>query len=305
MTLAACANGTGEMLAELDTWRTPVELTDVSFHPQVTDQCGPAALATILDASGIAVTPEELRRRIYIPGRQGSLQIELLAATRHYGRVAYLLDPEVGAILGELAAGRPVLVLQNLGIGLLPVWHYAVVVGYRPDDERFVLRSGDQKRHELTPRAFLQSWKRGDYWAFVALRPGQLPVDAEPGRYLQAVAALESVGDVGEAAVAYRAATSTWPDNGLAWLGLGNALYGAGDLDGARRAYQHGLEIRADDIVTLNNLAQVQAELGCRDDALRTIDAALAKFAGNDSLLAVLRETKAEIGSTPPGSECR
>ena len=37
-----------------------VELTEVPFYPQKEYQCGPAALATALAASGVEVTPDEL-----------------------------------------------------------------------------------------------------------------------------------------------------------------------------------------------------------------------------------------------------
>jgi hypothetical protein len=35
--------------------------------------------------------------------------------------------------LREVAAGNPVLVLQNLSFAWAPVWHYAVVMGYDAD----------------------------------------------------------------------------------------------------------------------------------------------------------------------------
>jgi hypothetical protein len=66
---SGCASNVGNMLAELEQYDASVELTDVPFHPQVTDQCGPAALATVLNNSDIPVSPEELRSRVYIPGR--------------------------------------------------------------------------------------------------------------------------------------------------------------------------------------------------------------------------------------------
>jgi hypothetical protein len=94
---SGCASNIGNTLAELEQYGESVELTDVPFHPQVTDQCGPAALASILNSSAIPASPEELRSRVYIPEREGSLQLELLGATRHYGRIPYVIDPESGS----------------------------------------------------------------------------------------------------------------------------------------------------------------------------------------------------------------
>ena len=292
------------MVADLERHSIEVELIEIPFHSQVTDQCGPAALATILNVTDVSVTPEELKSHIYIPGRQGSLQLELLAATRHYRRIPYSVDPDVNALLTELQSGRPVLILQNLGVKYIPRWHYAVVVGYLPHDEQFVLRSGDKKRHLMDARRFIHTWQRADYWGIVALRPGNLPANAEPDKYLRSVAAIEAVGDTATAAVAYQAATEQWPTNGLAWLGLGNTAYAEGELDSARIAYQKVLGIEPGDAIALNNLAQVHAELGCYDDALTAIESALSAVEAGDPIVPYLRQTLEELEPGDSAARC-
>ena len=302
--ISGCASNAGGMLAKLESHDAEIELTEVPFHSQVTDQCGPAALATVLNEAGIRVGPEELRSRIYIPGRQGSLQLEILATTRHYGRIPYTVDPDISAVMAELQAGRPVLVLQNLGVGIRPVWHYAVVIGYLPDRRQFVLRSGDQKRHLMSARKFIRSWRRATYWGVVALRPGDLPSHAVADRYLRSVAALETIGDTANAVTGYRAATRHWPRNPLAWLGLGNAAYAAGDLHGSRDAYQKLLALNPEDAIALNNLSQVQADLGCRDAALATISSALTSIDVGEPVYRYLRRTLAAIEQTDSQASC-
>src|SRR5690606_29566356 len=61
-----------------------VELKSVPFFPQDEYQCGPAALATSLAATGVKVTPTELVPQVYLPERKGSLQVEMLAAARRH-----------------------------------------------------------------------------------------------------------------------------------------------------------------------------------------------------------------------------
>ena len=73
--ISGCASDIRNMLSDLEQQRGDVELIQTSFYPQVTDQCGPSALAAILNSSGVTVTPEVLKSRIYIPDRQGDLQI--------------------------------------------------------------------------------------------------------------------------------------------------------------------------------------------------------------------------------------
>ena len=121
VTLAGCATPQTERLLETaPAFPRPVELTAVPFFPQEAYQCGPAALATVLNSSGLNVTPEALAPQVYLPERQGSLQFELLAAARRHGRVPYVLRPQLETLVTEVASGHPVLVLQNLGVAALP-----------------------------------------------------------------------------------------------------------------------------------------------------------------------------------------
>ena len=302
--LSACASNRSAFTGELEDHHGTVELERVPFHSQVTDQCGPAALASLLNDAGVAVNPSELKSRVYIPGRQGSLQLELMAATRHFGRIPYQVDHSLSGLIAELEAGRPVLVLQNLGLPFLPKWHYAVVVGYLAGEEQFVLRSGDKARLLMDAGTFFHSWKRGDFWAFVALQPGELPANVDADRYLRSVAAIESIGDFVSAVSAYRAATARWPESELAWLGLGNAFYGNGDLIDAGNAYRQVLEIRPGNAIALNNLSQVYLGLGCRDEALGTIAAALSGVNASNPVHAHLLLTRNEVNKLDSASRC-
>ncbi len=271
------------------------ELTDTSFYSQTTDQCGPAALATALNAAGVSVTPEELATRIYIPDRNGSLQIELLATTRSYGRIPYPVEQEVVALLSEIQAGRPVLVLQNLGLRFAPVWHYAVVVGYLPDENRFVLRSGEHRRHLVNASRFLRTWRRAESWGIVVLPPGTLPAGNDAASFVQAVASLESVGQFEAAVAAYQAAVAQWPEHAFAWLGLGNSYYALAQLDNAEDAYYELLNIEPDNVVVLNNLSMVIADNGRIDDAIQVIDRALSLTDHGDATHELVSRTRAEL----------
>ena len=146
-----------------------VELDTVPFYPQDAYQCGPATLAMALTWSGLAVTPDELKDQVYTPSRKGSLQLAMVGATRRHGKIAYTFN-DPAALFPEIAAGHPVIILQNLGLSWLPVWHYAVVIGYDVPEQDVILRSGTTKRKVMSYYLFEKTWARSNYWGLMVLR---------------------------------------------------------------------------------------------------------------------------------------
>ena len=139
-------------------------LTSVPFHPQSerTD-CGPAALAMMLGWTGLDTNPKALAPAVYTPGREGTLQTDIVQATRRAGRLAAPVR-DFRNLLAELDAGNPVLVLQNLGIERWPLWHYAVAVGYDLNAATLFLHSGKQARLETSFSDFEKSWRSSKHW---------------------------------------------------------------------------------------------------------------------------------------------
>lgn len=286
-----------------------IELVDTPFFPQSEYQCGPAALATLLGSAGLDVQPNELVGEVYIPARRGSLQAEMIAATRSRGLVPYVLPPSSQALIAQLTDGRPVLVLQKTGAGPRPGWHYAVVVGYDAEAQQFVLRSGTEARLEMSAGRFLATWDRADRWGLVALQPGALPAEADLERYMQAAAGLEAVGQLDAARRAYQAAASQWPADALPQLGLANLAYGRGDLAAAELGFRAAIERAPSDPVARNNRAAVLVELGCPAAARREIDSAAGLAAGGphervvaDTRLEIEKAAGSDGAGCPPDS---
>jgi len=275
--LCACGGASLTRVVTADSQLPPsVELRSVPFHPQTEYQCGPAALATSLGASGVAVAPEDLVGRVFVPQLQGSLQAEMIAAIRGYDRLAYLVEPDLAALVATLAEGWPVLVLQNLGVDAVPFWHYAVVVGYDVQRDRILLRSGEHERLALSTRRFEGSWRRAQHWGVVIVKPDDLPASARAEAVLQAAAGLESAQHLDAALAAYGAAAQRWPNEVVAQLGLGNVHYRQGRLAEAEVAFRALLSREPDHAVARNNLAQVLLEQGRPEEALREVEAARA-----------------------------
>ena len=237
-----------------------IELTEVPYFAQEAFQCGPASLAMTLNAAGIAVTPDTLKPELYLPDRHGSLQVEMMAATRRQGAVAYQLAPELNDILRELAAGTPVVVLQNLALSWYPDWHYAVAIGYDLDNAEIILRSGPLQRQILPMGTFEYTWARSGYWAMVALPPGKIPVSAGENPFIAAVSAFEKTNGPEPAQRSYIAALDRWPGNLTAQIGVGNTAYRLHDLALAETAFRQAAHDHPDSGAAFNNLAQTLAD---------------------------------------------
>lgn len=251
------------------------ELTETPFFPQDLYHCGPAALATALNAIDIRVTPDQLVPEVYIPARQGSLQIEMLAAARRHGALSVKIAPKLDAVLKEVAAGNVVLVMQNLGLSWAPSWHYAVVVGYNLDQELIWLRSGTFERFEMTLSTFQRTWARSEYWAFVALKPGTLPAGDEPDAVAKAIVAFEKNANKTDAYLSYSAAVKRWPNHLVLLMGLGNSAYALGNYSQAASAFRDATIAHPNSAAAYNNLANILLIQG---------DAGAAKVAAEKAL---------------------
>jgi hypothetical protein len=249
-------------------------VANVPFYPQEKYYCGPAALAMVVTWSGLPVTQDEMASQVYMPGREGTLQSDMVAGARRSGRLAVPVT-RLADLTAELAAGHPVVVFQNLGLGWFPVWHYAVAIGYDLNSGDLLLHSGLDARRTMPLATFERTWARADNWALVVLPPDQLPASTDEVAVLRAAAGLEQAGRTREAATAYAAIAERWPDSLEAWIGLGNVAYAAGDLEQAEHAFRTAAGRHPDAGAAWNNLAHVLGERGRRTEALEAAQRAV------------------------------
>jgi len=258
---AGLPSETAQEITRQDT-KTVAELTNTAFHPQETYQCGPAALATILNSSDVDTLPDALVDKIYIPQRQGSLQLEIVAATRSFDRLPYILNPRLDAIIAEIDAGRPVLVMQNLGVKWLPLWHYAVVVGYDKSNQEIVLRSGRIERKRYSFKLFDRTWRRSGRWAMIAVKPTEIPTTANEDNYLRTILPFEHARRWNVALQAYTTAANKWPNSLGARMGSGNSFYALNKFTQSITYYQKALVIDPNHAPAHNNIANALLETG-------------------------------------------
>ena len=253
----------------------PAELQSTPFFAQTAYQCGPAALATALSAAGFPADPALLGEQIFLPARTGTLQVEMIAGARRQGAVATRMPLSLEALLREVHAGHPVVVLQNLGLPWVPVWHYAVLVGYDVDAGEVILRSGETRRQVMAMRTFEHTWKRSGHWAFVVLPPGQWPSRAEMNAVVEASVGHERSATPAQAVAVYRSALLRWPESLSLQMGFGNSLYGASDKRAAADAFRVAAQTHHSAPAWIN-LASTLIELGATSEAVLAAKEAVA-----------------------------
>ncbi|MEM9787843.1 MAG: PA2778 family cysteine peptidase, partial [Pseudomonadota bacterium] len=258
--LAACAPPFDPEQAVSVPVPTRAQVSDVPLIQQEAFYCGPASIAMVMQWSGADVSQDDVAALAFSPGAGGTYLADMLGSSRRLGQLAV----EIGnfdQLLSEIDAGHPVIVFQNLGLGIAPVWHYGVVTGYDFVADEIYLNSGQLDQMVMPIATFQRTWTRGDNWGLVILPPDQLPVSVDQPDILSAGAALERVGQFGAAETLYETGAANWPNNWLWQFGLANARYGQRDLRGARSALIAARRIAPDIPEIRANLAQVESEM--------------------------------------------
>jgi len=290
--LSSCTGlNTSVMLEKAGNVPSRVEIETIPFYFQKAYQCGPAALAMVLNWSGLSISPEDLTAEVFTPERKGSLQSAMVSAVRRNGRIAYVFTG-LSDLFVEVAAGHPVIILQNLGLSWYPVWHYAVVIGYDLPDKYVILRSGNIRRKFMSFQVFEKTWARGNYWGLLILRSNQLPATVKEDLFLKALLGLEEARQFQAAIDGYHMALTQWPKNLTALIGIGNCYYALGELENAEKVLIDAIRYHPNSGPAFNNLAQIFFEQGRKQEAL---EAAKKAVSLGGPMRSVYQETLEEI----------
>jgi hypothetical protein len=246
---------------------TRVELTDVPFVPQDDWYCGPAALSMVLQYGGAEASFAQVSPKLLLPARQGSLQLEMMAATRTFGRVPHVIEPTLQGLLRELAAGRPVIALENFGTSWYPLWHYSVVVGYDLEKQEVYRRSGLRQRVAVPMPIFEHVWMEEGYWAMVALAPDDTPTKPQAKAWREQLALTEPFLSAAAAGNAWRNYLATFPEDAIGLAGLGNSQHAQGNWNAAAESYRLALSQEPSNANLARLAQQVFTKAQATDDA--------------------------------------
>ncbi|MEJ2314791.1 MAG: C39 family peptidase [Nitrospirota bacterium] len=144
-------------------------LEGVPFYAQEAYQCGPAALAGVMNFWGVDVTPEEIAGEKFSGRARGTLNIDLALYARGRGLQARYFAGTLDDIRGAIDAGYPPIVLVDLGLWLYRKDHFMVVVGY--SEGGLIVNSG-REEHKFVPLDdFMRSWERAGSWTLLVKAP--------------------------------------------------------------------------------------------------------------------------------------
>ncbi len=276
------------------------KIAGVPFSPQQQFYCGPTTLSEVLSYYGREVSANEIAPKIFIPDKEGSLQLEMVSATRQYDFLPYAKTGTLTELMQLVEDDIPVIVFQNLSIQLLPQWHYAVVIGYDLTKGTITLHTGLTPNHEMSFELFEKTWARGNYWLLAPVPEGKTSSSMEPFSYIQAAYDLLQVNRVETGLGFLESATSQWPDQWLAYFLIANHYLQsdpASAISWFKKGYHAGQYQRA----YLNNFAFALAEQGCASQARTVIETALKRFPDDRTLI----ETKSKVDALPHGSSCQ
>lgn len=233
-------------------------IDNVEFIQQSEAFCGPATLAMVMGWSGHKVSLEEIGKQVYTPGKKGSLQADMLGASRRQGMMAMQIHG-MQNLLREVEAGHPVIVLENLAFSWYPYWHYSVVIGYDLAEPAVIMHSGSKQNWHYGMRKFERNWKYGDYWGLVVLPAGELSATASELEHATAAAALEQLGMKEKAEIAYTAILRRWPSSFGALLGMGNLTYARGAYEESVKHLKNATRFHSWSSSAWHNLALAEA----------------------------------------------
>jgi len=125
---------------------------------QARDDCGPAALASVLAFRGREVSQAAIAAAVYTPALGGSLLPDLENYARQLGFATRSGRGEEALLRRSIDAGQPVLIPVETGFSAFSSPHYLVVFGY--DEGGYLAHAGNLGTVFIAATDLLPRWER-------------------------------------------------------------------------------------------------------------------------------------------------
>lgn len=142
----------------LATQAATFQIEGVPFVAQAREQCGPAALSSVLAYYGVALAPETIAKTTYSEKLKGSLITDLENFARN---LAFQAGSDKGTgeeLIAFIREGKPVIALVDLGRWFVSQPHYLVLFGYSPDG--LIAHDGRQAARLFQYPDFERMWEK-------------------------------------------------------------------------------------------------------------------------------------------------
>ncbi|MFZ5906707.1 MAG: C39 family peptidase [Nitrospirota bacterium] len=138
---------------------------NVPFYEQEIYQCGPSALAGVLNYWDIRVAPEQIAGEIFSKSARGTLNLDMILYSQKKGLHAEQFRGTIECLKKHIDEGYPLIVLVGYGFSLYQQHHFMVVVGY--SDQGIIAHTGREKEAGIPWDDFLQSWEKTGFWTLL------------------------------------------------------------------------------------------------------------------------------------------
>ncbi|OPY71285.1 MAG: Peptidase C39 family protein [Syntrophorhabdus sp. PtaU1.Bin002] len=149
-------------------------IENVPYFAQEDFQCGPAALATVVnywylkDRSARQLSIENIVADIYSPSARGVLGVDLGLYARKLGFDVTDRAGSVEDIKRNIDLGVPVVILVDYGMFAYQQNHFMVVKGYTNDG--VIVNSGREENQVILAEDLNKIWKKTGFWSLI-VRP--------------------------------------------------------------------------------------------------------------------------------------
>ncbi len=134
-------------------------ILDVPFVPQNQENdCGPAALASLLAYKGRDLPLETVTLEVFTPSLGRTLLPDMENYARSLGLHPVTGNGDLDLLKERVTAGSPVILLLDMGRMLTSRGHYVVIVGNDP--EGFLIHSGREAYRFMATDTLKQRWNR-------------------------------------------------------------------------------------------------------------------------------------------------
>lgn len=149
-------------------------IIDVPFYKQEEYQCGPSALATVMNywciktAKG-CVSMEEISSEIFSSSARGVLGIDLELYAMKRGFSTEQFSGDTNIVKESIDSETPLIIMVTYGFLFYQINHFLVVTGY--DEKGIIVNDGRNQNKHLRYEKLDRIWKKTGYWT-LRIKPG-------------------------------------------------------------------------------------------------------------------------------------